>query len=414
MQQLLHPICLAMALLGLTLIVATRRLRSDPALAALAGLFAASSLSYIVSLEPVWRILDAVLGRPSTGVLFAFTTVTVMLCCQLIVLAYWGRGPEQARYGAHRLLLAGGTIIAALCALFFSLTPTAAPPQNITAAYDHTPAYQAFMTLYIVVYAAGETLAARNCMMVARQASNQGWIVSGLRIVAAGSLITLGYSAIRLAGVTAAITHTSLPPASESIAWIFADTGGFLNLAGWFVPALGAQLIPMLRTWLTGPRDYRRLEELANALATAFPELALDPAPVRSPTNKAPAYTGLNWGRITQRYAVATWHLHRRRIEIRDGQWSLRHYLDATVRNEAERRHRRAGLTGRALMQAVTADQIHAALIAYAHGQESPEPADYADKAERLSTTTPDQDVRALLGIARHFTAPASTQEAPL
>ncbi|OEV30420.1 hypothetical protein AN219_11005, partial [Streptomyces nanshensis] len=64
------------------------------------------------------------------------------------------------------------------------------------------------------------------------------------------------------------------------------------------------------------------------------------------------------------RVRAITWHLYRRAVEIRDGQWALQPFLDASVRHTSEQRRSAAGLTGADLVSAVTADQIRAALSA--------------------------------------------------
>lgn len=407
MQQLLHPICLGLAIAGLLVLVSSpRRLRSDPSLAALAAAFACSMVSFIVSLEPVWHVLDSVLGRPSTGILFAYSAVITLLACQIVVLAYWGQTPQDARRSAQRSLLTGAVIITALVILFFSLTPVSSTPQDVTAAYAHTPAYQAYMLVYVGAYAAGELLLGWACLAVARRDGQPRWVSVGLRIVAVGALLTLGFSIERLAAILAAMNGATLPPVAESIAWLFADIGTFLNLGGWFVPALGVHALPWARAWVRAPRDHRRLEELWSAMSHALPHLSFEAAP-EAPSETSALRHRLSWRLYGRRKEILTWHLHRRSVEIRDGQWTLRHYLEPEVRQESEQRHRAAGLSGRRLAHAVTADQIHAALLAFERGEEAPEPAEYADKIVRADVRTPDQDVRALTDIAAYFTAPA-------
>ncbi|WP_425576268.1 DUF6545 domain-containing protein [Streptomyces glaucosporus] len=56
------------------------------------------------------------------------------------------------------------------------------------------------------------------------------------------------------------------------------------------------------------------------------------------------------------------------------------------------------------LAAAVTADQLRAALAAHRSGETPQDPAGYADTTAREELRTPDDDVRALLRIAAHFT----------
>jgi len=400
-QQLLHPICLALAATGFLLLLwPPRRLRHDRALAALAGVYGFSAASFLVSLEPVWRLLDDLTGRPSTGILAAFGSVTALLALQPVVLAYWELPPERARQRARWSLAAGIAVIAALAALFFQLTPAGrSTPQGFTANYLHNGVFQAYVTLYIVAYTVGEIVLAVGCWRVARR-TGEVWIARGLRIVAAGAVLTLGYSAVRLAGVGTALAGLPpLPPAAEDFAWICADGGSTLTLVGWFVPTLAVHTLPGIRAAIRAWRDYRSLTPLWEALHQAVPTIALQPG-----TPLTSRLRALN----------APWHLYRRAVEIRDGQWALRHHLDPAVRRAAEERHRAAGLAGQELAAAVTADQLRAALAAYRQGEIPPAPAEYADAALREDLRTPDDDVRALLRIAAHFTpADAGKDSAP-
>ncbi|WP_267244892.1 MAB_1171c family putative transporter [Streptomyces sp. PR69] len=405
MQQILHPICLALAVTGFLLLCwPPRHLRQDRALAALAGVYGFSALSFLVSLEPVWRLLDDITGRPSTGILGAFGSVVALLALQPVVLAYWALPPEQARKRARLCLAAGAVVILALAVLFFQLTPAGrSTPQGFTANYLHTGAYQAYLTLYIVAYTIGETVLAVGCWTAARR-TDQVWVARGLRVVGVGAVLTFGYSGVRLAGVGSSLLDLTPPSAAaENFAWICADGGTTLTLAGFFIPTLAVHAVPQTRAWLRAHRDYRRLAPLWKAVHHAMPTIALQPS-------RADAVTGLRVWDIT-------WRLYRRAVEIRDGQWALQQHLDESVRSAAEQRRRAAGLTGVELADAVTADQLRAALAAYSRGESPQRPTEYADAATREDVRTPDDDVRALLRIAVHFTsapaAPDAQEAAP-
>ncbi|WP_240134986.1 MAB_1171c family putative transporter [Streptomyces sp. MUM 178J] len=402
MQQLLHPICLTLAVTGFLLLCwPPRHLRQDRALAALAGVYGFSALSFLVSLEPVWRLLDDITGRPSTGILGAFGSVVALLALQPVVLAYWALPPDRARKRARVCLAAGAGVIAALAVLFFQLTPAGrTTPQGFTANYIHTGVYQAYLTLYIVAYTVGETVLAVGCWTAARR-TDQVWVARGLRVVGIGALMTFGYSAVRLAGVGASLLDLTPPSAdAESFAWICADGGTTLTLAGFFIPTVAVHAVPNARAWIRAHRDYRRLAPLWKTVHRAMPTIALQPA-------RTDAVARLRVWDIN-------WRLYRRAVEIRDGQWALQQHLDESVRRAAEQRHRAAGLTGAELASAVTADQLRAALTAYRRDESPQTPTEYADAETRDDVRTPDDDVRALLRIAARFdTEPAQEEAAP-
>ncbi|MDF3290582.1 MAB_1171c family putative transporter [Streptomyces silvisoli] len=399
MQQFLHPLCLTLAIAGFLLLLwPPRYLRQDLALAALVGVYGFSALSFLVSLEPVWRVLDEVTGRPSTGILVAFSSVVALLALQPVVLAYWALPPDKARNRARLCTGAGAVVILALTLLFFQLTPAGrTTPQGFTANYIHTAAYRTYLTLYVVVYAIGETVLAVGCWQAARR-TGQVWIARGLRIVGVGALLTLGYSAVRLADVGAALAHVSPPPAAiENFAWLCADGGTTLTLVGFFVPIMAVHVVPHVRTWARANSDYQSLAPLWEALHHAVPTVALQPARTA----------------VTARVRLwnTSWHLYRRAVEIRDAQCALESHLEESVRDEAERRHRAAGLTGTELTSAVTADQLRAALVAYRSEKSPKAPTEYADAGTREEVCTPQDDVRALLRIAAHFETPFTEQE---
>ncbi|GAA2454888.1 hypothetical protein [Streptomyces macrosporus] len=205
MQQLLHPICLALAGLGFLLLLwPPERLRRDRALAALAGVYGFSAVSFLVSLEPVRRTLDDLTGRPSTGILAAFGYVEAMPALQPVVLAHWDLSPEQARRRSRWSPAAGAAVVTALAVLFFQLTPTGrSTPHGFTVNYLHDGVYQGYLTLSITAYVIGEAYLVARCRRVARR-TGEVWIARGLRIVAAGAVLTFGYSAVRLAAVATA------------------------------------------------------------------------------------------------------------------------------------------------------------------------------------------------------------------
>ncbi|MFF7633006.1 MAB_1171c family putative transporter [Kitasatospora sp. NPDC008050] len=400
MQQLLHPICLTLAVVGFLILVSPpRQLGQDRALAALAGVYGLSALSFLVSLDPVWRLLGEATGNPAVGILASFGIVTALMTLQLVVLANWVLPQERARRTVRLCLTAGAAVIAALVTLFFLLPVTGTvAPQAFTAKYIHSGIYQAFLTLYIGAYAIAEGVVAVVCR---RRAGGTGepWIARGLRVVGAGALLTFGYSAVRLVDVSAAVfglTHASAQ--AENLAWLCADGGTTLQLTGFFIPTLAVHAVPRARAWVSAYRNYQRLGPLWHGVHEALPTIALQ-------TNRnAAAGRPPLWG--------TSWHLYRRTVEIRDGQWALRHHLDQSVRSTAETRYTTAGLQGAELAAAVTADQLREALSAY-HRDESPHaPTAYADAGTRDDVRTPDDDVRALLRIAAHFTTVSPHEDA--
>lgn len=396
MKDPLHQLSLVVAVLGLLILLpdAPAR-RRDPAWNALVAVFALSAASFLISLTPVWTALDHALGTVSVAVPLAQGCVVALLACQGVVFTYWGSPPDHARRTARLWLLAGLAVVVGLFTLFDLLTPSQQRPADFTVYYVHDQVYAAYLTLYITAYTLGELILARGCWTLGRR-SPRTPVRTGLIMVAIGAVITLGYSAVRIANVTAAtLFDTTLAARWEDIAWICGDLGSILTLAGWLIPTL-TDRAQRIRYRIRLRRIHAQLHPLWQALHDAAPEITLE----ADSSDRAQR-------RITFR-------LYRRVVEIHDGRLLLRPYLDAAVRQTSTAHHRAEGLRGDNLLAAVTADQILAALTARA-ASNAPPPgalADFAD-TDRTSSGHPMEDIRALLAVARHIPPTPTRQPEP-
>ncbi|AJE81577.1 integral membrane protein [Streptomyces albus] len=387
MKDLLHPISLVVATLGFLCLlrdVTTRR--RDPASAALAAVFLLSGLSFLFSITLIWNYLDRALGTVNLSVPLAQGCVVALLACQQVVLTYWGSPPEVARRRSRRWLGAGLSVIAALLVLFALLTPSAPRPIDFTLYYAHDGWYAAYLTLYVTAYTIGEIFLARACLRLARR-SARGSVSVGLRIVALGATVTLGYSAVRIGNVIAGVFNTSLAD-WEGFAWSCGDVGAMLTLIGWLIPTISDQAQSALYR-IKQYRSYYGLRPLWLAFYSQAPEIEL-------PIHRVDPAQRRRFRRISIR-------LYRRAVEIRDGRFMIRQYLDASTREASEARHRARGLHGHELAAAVTADQILAGIAARAAGTR-PKPdqlTEFADAGRQ--TIRPMEDIDALLDVARNL-----------
>ncbi|MFD9187204.1 MAB_1171c family putative transporter [Streptomyces phaeochromogenes] len=387
MKDLLHPISLVIAALGfLCLLRDVPARRSDPASTALTAVFLLSGLSFLFSITPMWEYLDRVLGTVNLSVPLAQGCVVALLASQQVVLTYWGSPPDAARRRARAWLGAGLAVIAGLLVLFALLTPSAPRPTDFTLYYAHDNMYAAYLTLYVTAYTIGELFLARACWRLARRSTRTSVRV-GLRVVALGATITLGYSAVRIGNVVAGAFDASLAQ-WESFAWICGDVGAILTLIGWLVPTISDQA-QNVQYRIKQHRNYHVLRPLWLLFHSEAPEIAL-------PINRAdPAQR--------RRFRGIAIKLYRRTVEIHDGRFVIRPYLDAGVRERSETHHRATGLHGEALTAAVTADQILAGIAARGGGDRpaADQVTGFAD-ADR-HTSRPVDDIDALLAVARHL-----------
>lgn len=387
MKDLLHPISLVVAALGfLCLLRDVPARRRDPASTALAAVFLLSGLSFLFSITPMWEYLDSVLGTVNLSVPLAQGCVVALIACQQVVLTYWGSPPDVARRRTRAWLGAGLAVIAGLLVLFALLTPSAPRPTDFTLYYAHDNMYAAYLTLYVTAYTIGELFLARACWRLARRSTRTS-VSAGLRVVALGATITLGYSAVRIGNVIAGAFDTSLAQ-WESFAWSCGDIGAILTLIGWLVPTIGDQA-QSVQYRIKQYRSYYVLRPLWLAFHNEAPEIAL-PIDQVDPAQR-------------RRFRGIAIKLYRRAVEIHDGRFVIRPYLDAGVRERSEARHRATGLHGEELNAAVTADQILAGIAARGGG-DRPAPdqvTGFADADRQASR--PMDDIDALLAVARHL-----------
>lgn len=391
MKDILHPLCLIIAGTGFLLLLRDLRAgwrkpeQRDPALIALALTYLFSALSYAISLTPIWVRIDGVFGVPNIAVPLAQGCVVLVFGLQATVLAFWTKPPAAAVRRAKWLLAAAITVIALMAILFVMLTPVSQRPTDFTLHYAHDPAFQAYLLLYICTYTAAEVYLARVCWKYAGEIADR-WISRGLRLIAVGAVITLGYSGIRLGAIFGAEFGFSVRPL-EPYAWICGDVGATLTQIGYFTPIVATSLL-VARGHRRERQQYKRLEPLWQAASAAEPSIVLvEPA---------------------KKSQDLSFDLYRRVVEIRDAQIELRPYLDPAVRNLAEAQRTAWWRSRKYHIAAVTADQIRAALVQRQHGPVSHRAA-YADAA--LNTPTPQKDLRHLVRVARYFTAPSTKPE---
>jgi hypothetical protein len=387
-KDILHPLGLAIASTGfLFLLRDLGRRRRDPALVALAFTYGFSAISYAVSLTWVWVRIDGVFGVTNISVPLAQGCVILVLALQSTVLAHWSMPPAEALRRSRILLATAAAVIAAMAVLFVLLTPATARPVDFSMYYAHDPFFQAYVLLYFGTYTAAEIYLARACWRYARTASTPS-IAWGLRLITTGAVITLGYSTVRIAAVVGAETGFTVE-GWNNFAWACGDIGATLTQVGYFLPLL-TRRAGAVGDWATAHLRYRRLRHLWAALDQADPGITL-----RRPARQRDEIL---------RGRSAHFPLLRRRVEIRQGQKLLRRYLDPATREEAEARRLAEGLTGAELAAAVTADQIHHALIRHRANAPADPPAEYADAGLRLATT--DDELRHLQRVAAYFTPP--------
>lgn len=394
MNSVLYPLCAVVA--GLALLYKLRVLRTDRSVTqvALLGNFFFLFVTYTVSTPAVWAATSSAVGIVNFSGLLSQSCVILLTACQQIVLLHLTHEAPLAWRKARPRLIGLGLVLVAMVALFAVATGRGEKPDDF--AIDSATYYPAYLTLYLLAYAANQVDVGVLGWRYARIAPHP-WMRRGLYLIAATLPFALLYTGCRAADIVAAQFGVS-GQAWEPVAQVAVTIATLSKTLGWILPDWGRHLTALWRRF-TDYRAFRELGPLHREVTSRIPEPVLHLEPDTDLRTR----------------------LYRRLVEIRDAQWALRVWTPAAVAGAAEERARAAGLAGTDLAATVEAAQLRAALEALAaqrrpavHAQTPrvAEPQDLAAelafqrKLARAFTTSPI--VRA---AAPHSAADPATQE---
>ncbi|MGW8555957.1 MAB_1171c family putative transporter [Streptomyces tubercidicus] len=342
MNVYLHPVCAVVAWLAFAYkLSGLRKSPRDYALIALCGALLFSALSFTVAAPSVYHGINRLVGIPNSAALLSMGCVVVLLACQQVVLTFWAHPPGLAWRRARPRVLAAVLVLAALIGLFVVMSPDDERPKDFSLYYVGQPLYAGYLLIYLVFYTVAEIEIGRLSNRYAT-VSHRLWLRRGLRLTAAGSWLTLGFSLIRITDIVLS-QHSTVLRELETIAWVCGDMGALMTHIGWTLPGWGPALsVP--RRWLRAWRQYRRLRPLWHVLHELTPTIELT----------APA-NGF-WSRF--RPSTLEFKVYRQVIEIRDGQLALRSYTDPDAVRIARELGRSAGCSGKDLQAIEEAAQL--------------------------------------------------------
>ncbi|MGY5125786.1 MAB_1171c family putative transporter [Streptomyces nigrescens] len=301
---------------------AARRSGRDPALVALCVYFLASSLSFLVDLEPFRAAFSGVLHYPNITTILSQAAVLVLTAAQQVALVHWARPPATAHAESRRRIQVWGAALIIVVTVFFLLEPLKhyGSAQTVTVMYQTEPHYAVHMGLYVSLCAAGQIEALRLSLRFVRIAQ-RSWLRRGMSVMSFGASLVLLYCGCRLATLVGRGLGRDMD-AFDPIGWLSGDVGSLLQIVGWTLPAWGVHL-SAAHQWPAQFRAHRRLRPLWAAVSEAVPAITLDPPPFRRRGPLPPRDIG--------------YCLYRAVIEIRDGQLAMRPYADTdSVRRRAE------------------------------------------------------------------------------
>jgi hypothetical protein len=310
-------------------VAALRRDPRDPALWALTASILLPAAGFTMAAPVIYPHVSAAFGIPNFATLLVYCCIVGYSVSALIMLLLWHLPAAQARRRALGLLYFYGLVLVALVPLFMNSGATTDRPADFDVVYGPRPVGGSFLLVYVGAFAVGLTAAAvRGFQFAARVARSGGhpWLRRGLRLVASGSIVALGYCLGKAAFVLAAWSGVMLPAVSK-LATLCACVGAMIITTGFTIPSWGPRL-SAATTWIGRVRAYRRLQPLWQTMYDAVPDIALEPSDTRA-------------GDLALR--DLEFRLYRRLIEIRDGRLALAAYMPAIDDSQAEqlaRQHR--------------------------------------------------------------------------
>jgi hypothetical protein len=264
-----------------------RQLIGDPGNLPLRQLcLALAAFTLPITIDPFGARLDRAVGMLDVGRVAGACLTMVAAGAAQNVLLYLPDTGEDTRRRVRRRTLTMACCVALTVGLFV-LTPAryrlTDPSVRSGAYYTATPTLAA--APYLLVYLGYVAwVALQGALLSVRYAGSATRMLLrlGLRLAAAGSILGLGYLAVKVAASIAATGHSGhLSLADRLTAPLYTTTTATL-LVGATIPSWGAR-IRLDRAWanLAARRDCRRLHPLWELIHQAVPEVALLPHPAR-------------------------------------------------------------------------------------------------------------------------------------
>jgi hypothetical protein len=321
---------------------------------------ASPATSFVVAAPLVYRLIDRVAHRGNLATVLVYLGITGFSAAAVVLARIWtppGERGERERVWAaagddvwrqvRRRLAVFAVLVPVMVALFF-LGGADSPetPLTFDTTFAAVPQIAAFLVIYQALFGFALLDISRVCMGHASRLP-EGWLRRGMRLVAVGGLTACGYVLCKLVAIGAAFYGvTGTDWLSTALGPAFAAAGAVLITTGFAGPAVAA--------WTRRRRDYQALRPLWDLVYRADGRLALEGPP--SAWTERLAFRDLEW------------RTARRGLEIRDGQLTLRPFIDPAAVTAAGEVAERAGLDERDRAALVVATALRSAVEALGSG----------------------------------------------
>jgi hypothetical protein len=299
--SLLNPVLFVWAALAYKL-PTLRRNPDDPTLRALCFAFFALGVALTLLLPPVYAWTGSVTGIPHLARLLAhlFGVLNGWALQLLLLHLTHDRATARRRARVRHGVLAATTTLMIL--LFWQARPDSAATDFLTA-YANRPSIVTYLIVFLLYL--GYSLFDIGTLSASHSRHARSPLLrTGLRLVALGSLVGLGYPVEKITYVLARLVTPGLPNVEAPLSGIVIVTSVLLVVTGLTLPGWGA-LVVQLADEVTSRRLHREVLPLRSALGDAFPR----------------TLSNVTYGTPRQR-------LHREMIEIHDGLLLLRTFHD--------------------------------------------------------------------------------------
>ncbi|MFD7117961.1 MAB_1171c family putative transporter [Streptomyces sp. NPDC056652] len=328
------------------------RREPSPGLLVVALTIVGPATAFVVAAPVLYRLIDGLTGRGNLATLFVYLGITGFSASVVVLARMWT--PPKKRTNsrvwegvtgdtwrqARRRLAVFAVLVPTMIVLF--LTGGADSPET-PLTFDTTFATSPRIAVFLVIY---QVLFGFALIDISRVCSGHaaglpyGWLRRGIRLIAVGGLVACGYVGCKLIAIGAAFAEV------DGVEWLstaagpaFAALGAVLITSGFAGPAIAA--------WTLRRRDYQALRPLWDLVYRADRRLALEAPP--SPWTERLAFRDLEW------------RTARRGLEIRDGQLTLRPWVDPAVVAAATAVAERTGLDDRDRAALIVAAALRAA-----------------------------------------------------
>ncbi|MEV7425637.1 MAB_1171c family putative transporter [Streptomyces sp. NPDC091212] len=367
----------------------------SPGLLVVALTIAAPATAFLVAAPVLYRMIDRVAHRGNLATLFVYLGITGFSAAAVVLARMWT--PPKERSGVRvwevagaqtwrqvRRRLAAFAVLVPVMIVLFLAGGAGGPETPLT--FDTTFATRPGIALFLVLYQGLFGFALIDISRVCRGHAARlpaGPLRRGIRLIALGGLVACGYVLCKLVAIGAAFAEvTGTEWLSTAVGPVFAALGAVLITAGFGGPAGAA--------WTRRRRDYQALRPLWDLAYRADERLALE-EPASAWTERL-AFQDLEW------------RTARRGLEIRDGQLTLRPWVDPAVVAAATEVADRAGLDDDERVALTVAAALRGAAAALRAGT-PPRPREDQVPLPGLDTE-PAQERTHLVRVARCLYAP--------